>query len=264
MKLLAFTIVLDGMPWIPLHLPMLNRVSADWEWHIIEGVARPVNCTSWCRPLMPRLSKDGTSQYIDSIAGHPRVRIHRKDEWQGKIEMVNRAASMVQEPDTILFEIDADEVWESWQVDSIVGLFSDDRSRNTAFFRCRYFVGQNVVTSGRNCFGDNPYEWNRVWKVNPGCRFSRHEPPSIVGLKPIPFTKDETESAGLVFDHYAYATEAQVQFKEYFYGYSGATSQWRRLQNNTRWPARLRSFLPWVKDDCLAMPVHRTPNPKRT
>ena len=264
MKLLAFTIVLDGMPWIPLHLPMFNRTTVDWEWHVIEGVAKPMHCTSWCRPMAPRLSIDGTTEYLESIANHPRVRVHRKQAWDGKIEMVNRAAVMVTEPDTVLMQIDADELWQAWQIDTVCSLFEEDRSRNAAFFRCRYFVGQNIVTSGRNCFGDNAYEWQRAWRVSPGCYFDKHEPPVIHGMKVRPFTKQETESAGLVFDHYAYATQEQVAFKERYYGYPSAVSNWRRLQANTRWPARLRTFLPWVKDECLAMPLHKTPSITRS
>lgn len=257
MKLLAFTIVLDGMPWIPLHLPMFNRTSVDWEWHVIEGVANPKHCTSWCRPIIPRLSNDGTTQYLGSIESNPRVHVYRKPEWDGKLEMVNVAAARVSSPGTVLMQIDADEVWQHWQIDSICSMFDEDRSRNCAAFRCRYFVGQNLVTMGRNCYGDKSYEWYRAWRVDPGCSFSRHEPPVIQGQQVKEFSKDETESAGLVFDHYAYSTRAKVAFKEVFYGYTGAVEQWERLQSNTRWPARLRSFLPWVKDDCMVTTLHK-------
>ena len=83
-------------------------------------------------------------------------------------------------------------------------------------------------------------------------RFTRHEPPKIGG-KRIPFSKDEMEKIGAVMDHYAYVFEAQVRFKEEYYGYKGAVEGWKRLQSNTHWPAQLKHFFPWVKDEATGM-----------
>ena len=61
-----------------------------------------------------------------------------------------------------------------------------------------------------------------------------------------------------MFEHYAYATGAQVRFKERYYGYRGAVDAWRRLQQQQQQPqsptlpCRLREFLPWVSDDTMA------------
>src|SRR5207344_3297476 len=69
-----------------------------------------------------------------------------------------------------------------------------------------------------------------------------------------PFVHDETEQAGAVFQHFAYATEAQVRFKESYYGYRGAVERWRALGEAVRTasgPLRLADYLPWVPDDTL-------------
>ncbi len=35
-----FTIVLNGMPFLRYHLPMLQKLTIPWEWHIAEGIGR--------------------------------------------------------------------------------------------------------------------------------------------------------------------------------------------------------------------------------
>ena len=61
---------------------------------------------------------------------------------------------------------------------------------------------------------------------------------------------------GLVFQHYAYATEAQIRFKESYYGYAGAVAQWRQLQQSEKFPQRLADHFAWVKDaPALVNPV---------
>ena len=42
-----------------------------------------------------------------------------------------------------------------------------------------------------------------------------------------------TEAAGAVFQHFAYATEDQVRFKESYYGYGGAVEGWRELRRRS-------------------------------
>ena len=254
MKLVLFTIVLDGMPYITWHLPMLNRLRCDWVWHIIEGVALPKACTTWCRPIEPRLSNDGTTEYLDSIAAHPRVRIHRKAAWNGKIEMVNVPMGLL-DSQCLLLQIDSDELWQAGQIETIRQMFIREPEKNHALFTCRYFVGQNLAVTKRGGYGNRNGEWLRAFRVEPGMAFSSHEPPVIADLAPSAFMPEETERLGLVFDHYAYATLKSVQFKEDYYGYKGAVAAWERLQANREWPARLRNFLPWVDTDSLVEQV---------
>jgi hypothetical protein len=95
--------------------------------------------------------------------------------------------------------------------------------------------------------------------------FAKHEPPVLA--EPLEdgrwrdvaevdaFTQGETEEASLVFQHYAYTTLPQLQFKEQYYGYHGAVKYWFELQRSAM-PARLGRFFPWVKDETL---VNRVP-----
>lgn len=170
--------------------------------------------------------------------------------------MFNAACELIQEPG-LLWQVDADEIWTAEQITKMREMFRNDPSRNSARFYCRYFVGPDIAITSRNCGNNTEYEWNRVWKVQPGVRFKTHEPPKLEGFEEKPFTHKETEAAGLVFDHFAYATEAQVAFKERYYGsennqcgaaYKGATERWRKLQLSTKWPTTIgKDFMPWVK-----------------
>jgi glycosyltransferase involved in cell wall biosynthesis len=102
-------------------------------------------------------------------------------------------------------------------------------------------------------------EWLRTWRYVPNCRWAAHEPPRLAALQPDgswadqgllkPLRHEETEAAGLVFHHYAYARESQLRFKEIYYGYANAVEGWRRLQAQTEFPRALKEFFPWVRDE---------------
>ena len=49
----------------------------------------------------------------------------------------------------------------------------------------------------------------------------------------------------------SYPTEAQLWYKEEYYGYTGATQAWRELQKTTSSYTLLRNYFPWVKDSTL-------------
>jgi len=259
LKIHFVTIVLNGMPFISWHYPILRQLKTDWQWIIVEGVAAPEQCTSWCAPIPPGLSTDGTREYLDSIAAFDkRVVLLRSVYWHGKVAMLNAACELIQEPG-LLWQIDSDEVWSASQIETMNRMFRQDKKRNCAWFFCRYFVGPDIAITGRNCGNNTDYEWNRVWKIKSGVRFKSHEPPKLEAFQEIPFAHKETEANGLVFDHFAYATEAQVAFKEVYYGsennkcggqYKGAIDRWKRLQSNMKWPTTIgKDFMPWVQSD---------------
>lgn len=256
-----FTIVLDGMPFLPMQLATFNRLQCDWTWHIVEGAARNVNCTSWCKTQYPRVSNDGSHEFIREMVNHPRIHVRWGPDWKGgKVEMCNAAIELIDEP-CVLLECDADELWLPSQLDKIADILSTG-SANCLYFFCRYFVGPNLVTSGENCYGNNPGEWLRAWRFIPGMTFSKHEPPVLRGVnersQEHAFTRELTRDLGLVFDHWAYVFESQVAYKEKFYGYDNAVAHWSRLQIHPGpWPVKLRDFLPWVDDRAKAQPLHQ-------
>ena len=251
MKIHFVTIVLDGMPWIAHHLPVFNRLGLDWHWHIVEGVAGCQHCTGWCRPLDPRLSIDGTTEYLESIRSHKRVSLYQREYWNGKIEMVN-APLLVAQGAGLVWEIDADEIWTDKQIYIMSRMFEDEPSKQLAQFKCRYFFGNDIVITTLNTYGNHfDYEWYRAWRWKPGMKFLRHEPPEMDGATGDKFDHIATTKVGLVFDHYAYANESAVAFKEYYYGYDGAVKQWKDLQANQNWPVRLGDFCKWVKDETM-------------
>lgn len=257
MKTIFLTIVLDGMPFISWIYPELRKLSFKWEWHIVEGVALPEGDTKWVAKLEPRLSADGTGDYLDSITDYdPRVIRMCKEEWPGKTAMYNHALSQVKDRNFILWQIDADEVWTAAQLELGHALMQSSQALNCAYFKCRYFVGPNLVITKGNYGNRTAHEWRRVWKLRRGDRFATHEPPVIANFEPRPWEHNTTESVGLVFDHFALATEAQVAFKARYYGstnnkhtghlYKNAVEGWRRLQRAPMPVAQLGAYLPWV------------------
>ena len=267
-----FTIVLNGRPFIEQHIRAFERLPFRWHWHIVEGVAELAHDTAWSRAHGGRitgelhrngLSKDGTSDYLDELAHRfpANVTVYRKPGgafWDGKQEMVNAPLANIRE-ECLLWEVDADELWTDEQLTFARRLFLARPDKTAAYFFCHYFVGPNLVTTTRDTYGNNTsYEWLRAWRFKPGCRWLAHEPPrlcqpnaggewaDVATLNP--FLHRETEALDLVFQHYAYATEPQLAFKEVYYGYAGAVEQWRGLQAQKQFPVRLRDHFAWVKD----------------
>lgn len=247
------TIVLDGKPYIERHLEVFNQLPFKWEWLISEGAALNHACTAWARRQLPRLSVDGTSEYLTSIAKNSKqIHLTQRRLWNGKIAMVNAHISRISQPG-IIMQIDADEIWTAEQLTIIHSTFNAFPHMMGMHFFCRYFVGKDIITLGENTYGSNRGEWLRAWRCAPGMRFNRHEPPIFNRNQGPIMPREDTRKLGLVFDHYAYAQESQVAYKESFYGYKDAVKHWRRLQSNTVWPVkRLKDFLPWVDDRAQA------------
>lgn len=256
MKLNIATIVLDCMPYIGSHLPMLDTLKSDWHWVIAEGAAMNVRDTGWCKPQSPRLSRDGTTEYLNCIRNHPRVRVIQRQQWNGKTEQVNACLSLMKQPG-VLLQIDGDEIWTAQQLETLVRLFETEPRIQSAAFHCRYFLGPNIIVSSNNTYTSHVGDWVRAWRFTPGMQFLKHEPPTFRTACLPQATREQTKKYGLVFDHYAYALESQVRYKETYYGYAGAVDGWRRLQANQKWPVRLGSFFPWVKDSTTADLLHR-------
>lgn len=231
MTLTLFTLALDAEPYIERHLPIFEQLKTDWHWYICHGAAMNNGSTAWCKPQKPRLSTDGTTEYLASISDHPNITLIERKEWDSKDEQCNAALAKMKEP-CFLVQIDSDEIWKVSQLDQIARLFDERAQLSSIMFPCRYFVGPTLILRGENCYGDHDYEWLRAWRYVPGRRFVSHEPPALHGDDPARrMPKAESRSLDLIFDHHAYATEEQCAFKEKFYGYCGLVNQWRALQH---------------------------------
>ena len=264
-----FTIVLNGEPFIRYHISVLQQLSFKWHWHIIEGVADLKHDTAWSLQFgghIPDeihhngLSNDGTTEYINKLAKqYPKnITIYRKPAgvfWDGKLEMVNAPLINIREK-CLLWQIDSDELWTVDQINAMNSMFKSNADRTSSYFHCYYFVGPNKYVSSINTWATYPNDWIRVWNYKPEMRWAAHEPPVLVNEQGInvglikPFTRDETMSRGITFQHFAYVTEAQVRFKEIYYGYANAVSHWRKLQK-TVGPVKPAMYLPWAKNDAV-------------
>lgn len=268
-----FTIVLNGEPYIRYHIDVLKSLQFKWHWHIVEGVAALTHDTAWSVQLggsvtdelhHAGLSKDGTSAYLDQLRKEfpHNITIYRKQcgaFWDGKREMVSAPLANIHE-ECLLWQLDVDELWTAKQLKEARALFMKHPERMAAYYWCWFFVGPDKVISSRNCYAENPrQEWLRTWRYLPGMTWVAHEPPQLAVVaeggkcldvgKIRPFMHAETEQAGLVFQHFAYALESQVWFKETYYGYKGAVAGWLHLQQQKQFPVYLRDFFPWVQDN---------------
>lgn len=252
MHLHLVTIVLNGEPYIERHLPVFQSLSIPWTWHIREGAAANTHCTKWCRRQQPGFSTDGTHEYLQTIKDWGNVEYYGQTWWDGKVSMFNDVVKHITEP-SVLMEVDSDEIWTKEQLEKIVQIFEARPEIGVMQFFCRYFVGPNLITVGENCYGNNSYEWLRAWRFVPGMLFDSHEPPVLAGNRGNMLDRNSTRELGLVFDHFAYATEKQVAYKEIFYSYNGLLKDWKNLQNQKQFPVFLKHFLPQVRDNAQAI-----------
>lgn len=267
-----FTIVLNGMPFIRYHIEQFRHLPFRWHWHIVEGAARLAHDTAWSVAAGGRLpesyhrqglSVDGTTEYLDQLAARfpEQISLYRKppgELWDGKREMVNAPLAQINEP-CLLWQVDADELWTRVQLAQGRQMFLDAPDRTAAYYWCHFFVGPALVVTSRNCYSQQGgQEWLRTWRFAPGDFWLTHEPPRLARradgdtaldvARICPFTNDETEAKGLVFQHFAYTTLDQLRFKEQYYGYQGAVFHWLRLQKEQQFPRFLREYFPWVRD----------------
>ena len=267
-----FTIVLNGQPFIRYHIEVLAQLPFKWHWHIIEGVADLKHDSAWALQQGGHISdevhrngksNDGTTEYLDELAEQypENITLYRKPDgefWDGKREMVNAPLTNIQE-ECLLWQIDVDELWSVEQICKARQAFVDNPDKTAAFYWCWYFVGENLVISTRNCYTQNPQQdWLRTWRFKPGYFWAAHEPPILVETLPDgklqniasvnAFLHDEMEQEGLVFQHFAYVTAEQLRFKEQYYGYRNAVSQWTALQSEKSFPVLLSQYFSWVSD----------------
>ncbi len=246
--LTLFTIVLNGEPYIEQHLPVLRQLTIPWQWRIVEGVAAPTHCTSWCRQMPDKwhrdcVSIDGTHEYVRAVNNTPNVTCSwRHSPWDGKVAMVAKALEGV--TDGVVMQVDSDELWQAWQLERIYRLMLPQAPGTAARFACRYWVGPNKLLTSTTGWARGDLEWLRAWRWGEGVKFERHEPPIVSGFDKC-VSIESTEQLGLVFDHYAYVTEQQIAMKQDYYGYHGLVRAWHRLQE-TNGPVNLQEFFPWA------------------
>ncbi|MHC5610946.1 MAG: class I SAM-dependent methyltransferase, partial [Nostoc sp.] len=270
-----FTIVLNGQPFIRYHIEIFKQLPFKWHWHIVEGVAELKHDTGWSLKLGGYIndeihnngrSNDSTTEYLDELAQQypDNITVYRKPNgvfWDGKREMVNEPLVNINE-ECLLWQIDADELWTVEHILTARQMFIENPDKTAAFYWCWYFVGEKIIISTRNCYAQNPrQEWLRTWRYKPGSVWVAHEPPRLE--EPLlngqwrdvaavnPFLHQETERHGLVFQHFAYVTPEQLRFKEQYYGYSNAVSQWKALQETTKFPVLLREYFSWLRDETM-------------
>lgn len=248
----VFTIVINGMPWLPRIHEALSALDIPWRWTIVHGVADPVGDTAWCHRV-ERPADDGTMDALYVLRNKPHVHVIARPRWPGKTAMCNAALDTFDHPG-VLMQIDADELWTPEQLRIMPALFAAHPEADGALFYCRYWVGPRRFVCQPNAFGNHTgYEWIRAWRYQPGQKFLTHEPPHLDGATR--YVRHEvTARHGLVFDHHAYARREQIEFKLQYYGPDYDPAAWDRLQT-MRGPVDLSTVLPWVKRPVMSWEV---------
>lgn len=232
-----------------MHLERLQATNLDWYWTIVEGVARPTKDTAWVRGIPPRLSRDGTTEYLDSIKDK-RVKVIRAPRWENKTSMCNAAIGDFRPG--ILLQADADEIWSPENHQKLHDFFENNPQYGCAKFYCNYYLGPDILATSVDGYGNRATEWLRAWRFRMGQKFTRHEPPLMTNQGDCA-DREVTRAHGLTFDHFSWVLPEQVKNKCLYYGGNYTYEAWQNLQSNESWPvSELKKFLPWVGDNATA------------
>jgi hypothetical protein len=274
-----FTILLNNREYLQKQYEILKQLPFNWDWNISEGVADAVKDTDWCSNDLSQkwhedyLSIDGTTELLnelslnnknihwhrtynkrDSTAVSSKNNVYRK--WDGKIEMVNTAIK--HSGYKILHQLDIDEFWTISQL-LIIRELMICTDKNTMQYYCNFFIGNNLITKGK--YGNRDVDWIRTWKVdNLSYKFETHEPPIIKDLEINLLDKNYTIKANLIFNHYAYVQEESVVFKADYYKRPNLVKQWKRLQEQTNFPVKLKDYFDFIGIDSETEVVKFTNN----
>lgn len=258
-----FTIVLNGMPFLPQQWEVLKALPGLWHWHVVEGVAELKHDTSWSlrnggalpeRFRTGNRSDDGTSEFLDRIAGESpdRVTVYRRNRpWEGKLEMCQEPLANIGS-EVLLWQLDSDEFWALQTLNEVRDEFQNNPGLMAAKFRCHFHVTPDLVLDNVGFYGnDGRVEWLRVWRFFPGDQWLTHEPPVLQRQGRDLFSLGaldarQTSLKGWKFRHFAYVIASQVAFKESYYGYSGAVDGWKALCADPGQEVMPSTYLPWI------------------
>ena len=234
------------LPFLRHHADELAKLTFDWHWHLMDAT--------------------GAAQLDDLSRERPgRVVVHRKPaggSWGDVAEMFNAPLQSIAE-DALVHRLDPHELWTAELLATARQLFIDHPAKTAAFYWAWFFVAPGLVTSTRNCYGNDPGagQWLRTWRFRPGMWWADAgadgpvlaEPLASGQWRPVhavnPFPHDQTEAAGCVFQSQAFVNEAQVRAEQARRSAPNLIDRWRALRQATELPAKLRDFFPWVTDD---------------
>ena len=228
------------MPYLKYHLPELKKLSCPWGWSISEGIVKIPAWFSKPGVILPEMHKqglsvDGTHEYLDELDEELNVSVFADPN----IYFTQRCQAMLDKlvAGYYVWMLDADEFWMASQINRMLGMFNARPEKHCARFFMRVFVGPRLSLKVQPGAGNQSWDWFRVWRWTPGCKYIEHDPPKIMSaewgmLNDRCFSRDETREAGLVPNHYAYCLFDQVRFKLRRYGESASIQGWEAMQKD--------------------------------
>lgn len=232
----CFTIVYNGLHHLQ-HKGFAQFMADNFDlWVVVDGYARNVGSTSWCKRLtVPASSTDGTIAFMKQFAAtHDNVQFYAPGTyWHGKDMQVNFAVDRIREQtkDCMLWQVDCDEQWTLTDIKKAEALALKSTS-NAFCFQFNQYVGPGLIATGH--WGSGAV--TRLWKWK-GEFFTSHEPASIIGQTEPEFID------GLRFEHYSYYFAQDVLFKSLSYrDHENVHRNWLKIQNTTKFPIPIHAL----------------------
>jgi len=164
-------------------------------------------------------------------------------QWREKDDEQNAALAMVPPDTDFIWCLDADEIWKSADISTILGVLERGQTDSVSFKATSFYGGFERYMTGF----EEQFEVHRIQRYYPGARFATHRPPTINAPDGRPWREhrhmnhNATDAAGIRFYHYSYVFPSQMEAKAQYYAEMGGNI-----------PDYFdRVYLPWVTGDSV-------------
>ena len=244
MNLSFVIIVLNGMPFLPYCLDAIY--SSAHEIIVVEGAVE--NCMFAAHP--DGSSRDGSVACITSYPDPEHKLRLIQGQWAEKVHMQNKALEFV--TGDYVWLVDSDEIYKKDDLARIKALLEKDPSiTQVNFIPDNFWKGFDDIFISTRFFEEESH-YRRLFKFQPGARFTTHRPPTLYWPGSELCTEQmhlvgglTTRSMGIIPYHYSYVLEGQVGQKMELYRRYGWGESWQIDMNE--WYHEC--FLKWTPEN---------------
>ncbi|MHA2219841.1 MAG: glycosyltransferase, partial [Candidatus Hodarchaeales archaeon] len=170
----ALLIAYNSMPFIEYTINMVSKF-AD-RIIVVEGaISKVVEITGSAS------SNDGTLEYLVDLWKHHKIEllILKENEcWENKMAMQNAGLKIVNTD--YLWLVDVDEFYLDNDILRIMTILKEEKPDLINFHALNFFKGKDyIISGGGSKFKLNSSRISRVFRIEEGCNFISHRPPTL-------------------------------------------------------------------------------------
>jgi predicted SAM-dependent methyltransferase len=163
-------------------------------------------------------STDGTFEYLFGIVQEARGidLVFQENPYESKMDMQNFGLRMSNTE--YVWLVDTDEFYLDSDIVKIITILKEEKPDLINFHALNFFKGKDyIISGGGSKFKLNSSRISRVFRIEEGCNFISHRPPTLnINPKNV-ITSVITKKLNIPMYHFGYIFEDQVEFKAKLY-----------------------------------------------